>query len=88
MTVILSVLGVVCVIWGVVAALLIAAYLQKRGKSINYIWLRMFILKYIGQYVKLTREETGHIGSLFYHYVIPLNVALVVLIVFIVRGWK
>ena len=87
MTVIVSVLGVVCVIWGVVAALLIAAYLQKRGQTINYIWLRMFILKYIGQYVKLTREETGHIGSLFYHYVIPLNVALVVLIVFIIRGW-
>ena len=35
------------------------------------------ILKYLHQYSKITREEKGRVSPLFYHYVVPLNVALV-----------
>ncbi len=80
-------LGVVCVIWAVVAAVLIAADLQKRGVSVSLVWLRLMILKYLHEYSKLTREETGRVGPLFYHYVVPLNVALVVVIVLAVTQW-
>lgn len=74
-------LGVLCVIWAVVAALLIAADLSKRGVKVNFIWLRVLILKYLHEYSKITREETGRVGPLFYHYVVPLNIALVVVVV-------
>ena len=85
---ILSGLGVLCAIWGVVAALLIARDLEKRGESVNYIWLRLLIIKYLGRYAKITQEETGQVGPLFYHYVVPLNVALVLFVVLAIRGWS
>lgn len=65
-----------CAIWAITASLLIARDLEKRGVPVSFVWLRFAILKYLHQYSEITREETGRIGSLFYHYVIPLNVAL------------
>ena len=43
-------LGVVCVIWAVVAAVLIAADLHKMGIPVSVIWLRVMILKYLHEY--------------------------------------
>ena len=80
-------LGVICVIWAVVAAILIAADLHKRGIAVSFIWLRLMILKYLHEYSKVTREETGRVGPLFYHYVVPLNVALVIVIVLVILWW-
>jgi hypothetical protein len=67
----------VCAIWAVTAAVLMARDLGKRGIPVSFVWLRLMIFKYVHQYVKITREETGRVGPLFYHYVVPLNVALV-----------
>ena len=80
-------LGVVCVVWAVVASILIALDLHKRGIAVSVLWLRLMILKYLHEYAKITREETGHVGPLFYHYVVPLNVALVVMIIVAVQTW-
>lgn len=84
----LIVLGVICVVWAVVSAMLITANLHKRGFSISIVWLRLMVLKYLHEYAKLTREETGRVGPLFYHYVVPLNVALIVIIVLAVSYWS
>jgi hypothetical protein len=81
-------LGLICVVWAVVAAVLIAANLHKRGIPINVVWLRVMVLKYLHEYAKLTREETGRVGPLFYHYVVPLNIALVVMIVLAIKYWS
>jgi hypothetical protein len=85
---VLSGIGVLCAVWGVVAALLIARDLEKRGQAVSFFWLRLLIIKYLGQYAKITQEETGRVGPLFYHYVVPLNVALVLFIVLAIRGWS
>lgn len=84
----LASLAILCVVWAVVAALMIARDLQKRGLPVSYLWLRLLILKYLHQYAKITQEETGRVGPLFYHYVVPLNVALVLCIVLAIRGWS
>jgi hypothetical protein len=76
MTILVGLL-LVCAIWAVTAAVLIARDLDKRGIPVSFVWLRLMILKYLHQYSKITREETGRVGPLFYHYVVPLNVALV-----------
>jgi hypothetical protein len=76
MTILVGLL-LVCAIWAVTAAVLIARDLEKRGIPVSFVWLRLMILKYLHQYSKITREETGRVGPLFYHYVVPLNVALV-----------
>jgi len=75
-----------CGVWAVVASVLIARDLEKHGVSVGFLWLRVMILKYLGQYRKVTLEETGRVGPLFYHYVIPLSVALGLVIILIVRG--
>jgi hypothetical protein len=80
-------IGLICVVWAVVAAILITVSLHKRGISISIVWLRLLVLKYLHEYAKITREETGRVGPLFYHYVVPLNIALVVMIILAVRYW-
>ena len=66
-----------CAAWAVTAAVLIARDLEKRGIPVRWVWLRLMILKHVHQYSQVTREETGRTGPLFYHYVVPLLVALV-----------
>jgi hypothetical protein len=83
----LTVLGVVCVVWAVVAAIRIAIDLDRRGVPVNVVWLRVMILKYLHEYSRITREETGRVGPLFYHYVVPLNVALVIVIFLAIFEW-
>jgi hypothetical protein len=80
-------IGLICAVWAVVAAILIAVDLSKRGVSISIVWLRLMILRHLHEYAKVTSEETGRVGPLFYHYVVPLNVALVVFIVLAVFYW-
>ena len=71
----------VCAVWAVTASVLIAKDLEKRGIPVSFFSLRLMILKYVHQYRKITREETGRTGSLFYHYVVPLNLAVVLVLV-------
>jgi hypothetical protein len=40
----------------VIAALLIAADLRKRGVRVSDVWLRVLILKYLAEYSRITRE--------------------------------
>lgn len=70
-------IALVSVAWGVVSSLMIADALQKRGTRINWIFLRILIIKYVGQYRDVTRTETGRTGPWYYSFVIAMNVALV-----------
>jgi hypothetical protein len=74
----------VCAMWAVTAAVLMARDLGKRGLPVSFVWLRLMILSYLHQYTKVTRQETGRIGPLFYHYVVPLNLALVLAVAMLV----
>jgi hypothetical protein len=69
-------IALVSVAWGIVSSLVIADALQKRGTKINWIFLRILIIKYVGQYRDVTRKETGRTGPWFYSYIIAMNVAL------------
>jgi len=80
----LIVFALACVIWGVASSLLIVAALQKRGYSVNWLWLRLFIFKYLHQYRQVTRSETGRVGPLFYSYVISMNLALVAVVAYVI----
>ena len=77
----LLVLALICVLWAVAASILIARDIDRRGLPVSILWLRLMILKYLHQYATITKEETGRVGPLFYHYVVPLNVALVLVVV-------
>jgi hypothetical protein len=83
-TVVLAFLAVACALWAGIASVRIARYVQIRGIKVNYLLLRLMIFKYLSQYREISRNETGRVGPLFYHYVVPLLVALLLAIVIIV----
>jgi 4-hydroxybenzoate polyprenyltransferase len=71
------VLAIVSAFWGIVSAVVIATSLSKRGVKINYIFLRILMLKYIHQYRKITIQENGRPGPWFYSFVVSMNLALI-----------
>jgi hypothetical protein len=74
----------VCATWAVTASLLMVRELERRGLPVNVVWLRLSLLQHLHQYRRITRQETGHTGPLFYHYTIPLNVALLATVAMVV----
>ena len=66
MSTLFLVLALISVAWGVANSIMIISFLSNRGIKINYLFLRIFIFKYVSQYRKITMEETGKPGPLFY----------------------
>lgn len=65
----------------IVFAIMIVNEVSKRGVKINFLWLRLYIIKYIHEYRKLTKNETGKVGPLYYPCIISVNLALILAIV-------
>ena len=78
---ILTIASLIC---GVVFSLMITSYLSKHGIKINYLLIRLYLPKYIHQYRKLTIEENGKPGNLFYAVIVSWSLALVFIIIGIV----
>jgi hypothetical protein len=79
-----NILAFVSVILGAVFSLMIVHEVSKRGVKINIFWLRLYIIKYIGQYKQLTRKETGQVGSLYYLCIGSFAAAVLFMIVYLV----
>ena len=77
------IIGLFAMVWYVVTSLLIYKELQKRGVKMNFLLLRMFIIKYASHYKEITRKETGKTGPLFYHWIISINIALLMMLLII-----
>jgi len=76
--------ALVSVIFGIVFMIMIVSFLSKRGIKINYVFLRLYIIKYIHQYRKITIEENGKPGHLFYAFIVSMNLALVLAVIGII----
>ena len=76
--------AIVSVIFGIVFMIMIVSFLSNRGIKINYIFLRLYIIKYIHQYRKITIEENGKPGYLFYAFIVSMNYALVLAVIGII----
>jgi hypothetical protein len=61
----------------VIFSILIVNEVSKRGIKINFFLLRLYIIKHIHQYRKITKQETGKIGPLYYPCIISVNLAWV-----------
>ena len=75
------ILSIMCVLWGVVSIIVIASYLSKHGIKISILFLRALALRYLSQYHKISKRESGKTGPWFYSYIISMNLALVFAIV-------
>jgi len=63
---------------------IITHYLSKHDIKINYWNLRLMMLKYLKQYRKLTIEENGKPGNLFYAWIVSITLFLVSAIILVV----
>lgn len=67
-----------CIAWNIVAGMLICRELGKRGVQVKYVFIKALIPFYAHRYKKMTLQETGRSGPLFYHWIISINAALVI----------
>lgn len=70
----------VCVIWAVVAGVLMTAALDRRGVKTPFPFIGLFMFRNLALYRDTTMKETGAVGRLFYHYVVPINAAWVLVL--------
>ena len=59
-------LAVIGLVWGVVSALVMTNFVSNRGYKINIPFFRIFVVKYIYLYSKITGEEDGKPGVWFW----------------------
>ncbi len=89
MSTLLLSLIIACGTWAAAAAVLITRNLEKHDIAVDFLWWRMRMLQYLSQYRQRTLAETGQVGSLFYHFVAPLCIALVLAILLLVGNlWR
>ena len=79
---IILILALVSVGVFVTLAMVMVHEVSKRGVKISILWLRLYVIKYMGQYKKMTKEETGRVGPLFYPCIAAINMALVLAVVY------
>jgi hypothetical protein len=58
--------------------------LRRRGEKVSFLLIRLMLLKYLAGYRQVTRAEQGRPGALYYHFVVPINLALVAAVVLLV----
>jgi hypothetical protein len=74
-------LAVLSVLWGIVSSAFIVSFLSRRGVKINWLFMRILVLRYIHQYHRITRDESGEPGPWYYSYIVAMNLALICTIV-------
>ena len=77
LTMFFAVIAAIAIIWLIVSGVMIVNELMKRKHKIQFIIINMMLPVYVHRYKKITLEETGEVGSLYYHWVFAINTALV-----------
>ena len=70
------ILALVSVVLGIVTWIMIVSFLSKRGIKINYLLLKVLIVRYVKQYRRITIEENGKPGPWFYPFIISMSLTL------------
>lgn len=78
-------LTIISVIWGIVSAIVMTVHVSRRGQKINILFFKLYVLKYIHQYRKITAEENGRPGIWYYSFIIAMNFALIIAILGILQ---
>jgi hypothetical protein len=88
----LIIVGSIAAISGLVNGVftyMILSYISKRGIKVNYWMIRLYMFKYLQEYRKLTIEENGKPGNLYYAWIVTiilLTISAIIIIVNLVTG--
>ena len=83
---IILILMLVCLGVFVTLAMVMVHEVSKRGVKINFLWLRLYVIKYMHQYKQMTKKETGKVGPLFFPCIASINMVLVLAVVYALIG--
>jgi hypothetical protein len=81
---ILMFIALACIVWSVTALMLISGKVSRSGIRVRFPLITILFFRYISVYEDLTRKETGKTGPLVYHFAIPLWIALILVIIWII----
>ena len=70
-------LTVASAVWATIAAYRMGAWLSRHGVKVNWFWYRATMPWYVHRYRKMTKESEGRAGPLYRHFVVAINLALV-----------
>ena len=68
--------AVASALWATAAAVAMAGWLSHHGVKVNWPLLRLYMPCYVHRYRRMTRESEGRTGPLYPHFVVPINLAL------------
>jgi len=78
----LGLLSIIVYIW---STIMIYSYLKdKNEKTQNFVFINLFIFRYVKNYKLITKSENGKIGYLYYLWSISINLALLCFVLLIV----
>jgi hypothetical protein len=78
---ILIIIASLLVIVFVITTIMIYAFLKERNVKLeSFVFIRIFIFKYVSKYKTITKNETGKIGYLYYLWIISINLALLCIV--------
>ena len=72
-----AVIAGIAICWYAISSIMIYNELKKRNEKVNFIFIRFLIIPYANKYREITKKENGRVGSLFYHWLISINIALI-----------
>lgn len=83
---VLIALAAVCIVWFVVTSMLIYDSLRRRNQPVSLLWLRLMLPAYANRYKEITKKEKGRTGPLFYHWIVSINMALVLAVASVIAS--
>jgi len=66
------ILTTLCLLWMVISCMFIVSWLRKQGVKITWIFLKVLIIKYVDQYRRMTKEQTGTPGPWYYSFLFSI----------------
>ena len=66
----------------IISTIRIYHFLKERNENVSFIFLQFKMISYAERYREITKLETGKTGALFYHWIISINLALILFILF------
>ncbi len=80
---ILMVIAFICIVWSITSLMILSGKVSKSGTRVHFFLITLLFFRYISVYEEMTKKKTGKRGPLVYHFVIPLWIALILVIVWI-----
>lgn len=81
----LPVIAVIMLVVYVFSSAAMYDFLKKRNEKIeSFIFIRLFLFKYVNQYRKITLNETGKPGVLYYLWIGSINVVLLIVVIMLI----